>query len=118
MTPIYGFALGESASFTVLARERDGSVLATPGSQTVTFTLASSPSGPPLIEESTAGANVVLGSASVADFTITITPFAQTSAGIAAGRVYYYNVWSDDGAGTILRQLHGTVTFDLSIPPS
>ena len=117
-SPIEGFALGETASFTLLGRERDGSVLSTPGSQTITFTLSDSPGGAPVIEESTDGANVVLEDVANAEFVITITPTVQTSASIAAGRTYYYNVWSNDGAGVVLRQLHGTMVFDESIPPS
>lgn len=110
------FSKGEFIVISVLAKDRDGEVLTSPGSQTLSMTFSLSENGDPLYEFDTNGSEIVLTDSPTALFTVSI-PSSSIPA-LNALEVYYYNIWTSAGPGLDVVQAKGEFVLGRSVVPT
>lgn len=93
---------GEDLLIDLLAKDRDGSTLSSPASQTITLAIGRNPSAAPLLELT---AGWTLADAGTATFEGTFTETMLSS--LDEGALYYYNIWSRLGTSSPLLQAKG-----------
>ncbi len=102
---IEGFHKGEYIEIVLLAKDRDGSVITTPASQLVSFTVGDTPAGTPSLTFTTVTGEVVLTDAPTGEFTVQLE--ASDLSTLLENRTYYYNLWSELSPSQPLLQAKG-----------
>lgn len=105
-TDIIEFYKGEYVEIDFFAKNRDGSVLSSPSTQTVAFTVAETQEADPLLSFSTVD-KITLSDEATAKFTIGLLATDLTA--MIEGRTYYYNIW----VGTTQRTMQAKGKFVL-----
>lgn len=99
------FHKGEYIEIILLAKDRDGSVISTPASQTMTFAIGDTPSGSPSLEFTTTAGDITLADVGTGEFTLQLTPTDLIS--LVENKTYYYNYWSEISSDQPLLQAKG-----------
>lgn len=113
MTDLTEFYHGETIEFTVAAKDRDGSVITTPGSQTLTFWIGNTQGGAALLEFS-ASPEVVLSDAGTGVWLVSI-PFSAYSDDLNESSVLYYNITTKLGSDDPIMQKSGRLLLKPAI---
>jgi len=113
---ITDFHKGEFVQFTLLAKDRDDTVITTPASQTVTMTIGTTADGSLSWEFSTATGHITLTDESTGEFTISLTPSDLIS--VQENSTYYYNIWTELSPSQPLLQAKGKFRLLKSIEAS
>jgi len=113
---ITGFHKGEVVDIIFFAKNRDGSVLTSPATATVSMTIGGSPKDPPTLTFSTATSDISLISAIEGSFRI-ILDNTDTST-LAEGKTYYYNIWTWQTPTQKVLQAIGKFTLQNSVEPT
>lgn len=102
------FQFGETVRFTVLAKERDETALASADTATMTLKLASLSTGG-VLHTFTTTPEITLTDIPTADFTIAL-PKATIST-ILEGVSYRWDVWTTSAGGDVLHQAGGVLNL-------
>ena len=113
MTDITEFHHGETLQFTIAAKNRDGSVIDTPASQTLTLWIGNSIGGDVLLEFNTSP-EVVLSDAGAGVWLVSV-PYASYFADLIEARTYYYNITTKLGSDDPILQKEGRIRLNYSI---
>jgi hypothetical protein len=114
-TDITGFFKGEVVDINFLAKNRDGSVISSPATATVSMTIGNNPVDEPSLTFSTATGEITLVSAPTGSFRIFLEPTDLVS--LAEGKVYYYNIWTWQTSTEKTLQAYGRFVLQNSISP-
>jgi hypothetical protein len=113
MTNIKTFYYGETLQFTIAAKNRDGGVIDNPASQTLTFWIGLTPDGDPVLTFNSAP-EVSLADAGSGVWLVSVS-FADYSATLKEGRIYYYNLTTTFGTDDPILQLEGELILQKAI---
>ena len=108
------FQIGETVRFAVLAKERDGSALNSPGTATMSVHIALTTASLAIHVFNTAP-EVTLTDAPTAEFTI-VLPTA-TIPTLLEGVVYRYDIYTTSSGGDILHQAGGALRLKPAVEP-
>jgi hypothetical protein len=114
-TDITGFFKGEVVDINFLAKNRDGSILSSAATATVSMTIGNNPIDSPLLTFQTGSAEITLTSAPAGSFRIFLDP--TDLATLAEGKVYYYNIWTWQTPTEKTLQAYGRFVLQNSISP-
>lgn len=114
-TDITGFFKGEVVDISFLAKNRDGSILSSAATATVSITIGLTPQGDPLLEYTTVTGEISLTSAPAGSFRILLDP--TDLATLVEGKIYYYNIWTWQSAASKTLQANGKFILQNSIAP-
>lgn len=89
------FKKGERVIFPFFGRERDGSVMDSPGSRTIRMQVFSA-AGTELVNVTSAGAQITLIDAATAEFLVSLSTTDLSS--VTESEVGSYKIWSEGGA--------------------
>ena len=106
------FHEGEGLALTLAAKNRDGSVITTPASQTITFEIATKKGGPASLTFNSSPQVVLTDSGTG---TWTIAPTASDLSTMTEGKTYYYNIRSQLGAADPILQKKGKLVIQPGI---
>lgn len=112
---IDGFHFGETIDIVVFAKNRDGTVIDSPASQTMKMVISATVGGAPLLEFS-AAPQVILQDAGTGNFLIRL--FDSDYSSLSEATRYFYNIWTVDGSSVDLLQAHGEFYLRGAIPPA
>lgn len=103
VTNIDTFHYGEYIEIVLAAKNRDGTVIASPAAQVVSLTISDTEGGPPILEWNTTAdpTKISLTDAVLGEYTATLLP-ADTET-LNEGQRYFYNLWSDLGGLPVLQ---------------
>jgi hypothetical protein len=114
-TDITGFFKGEVVDITFLAKNRDGSILSSAATATVSITIGLTPKGDPLLEFTTVTGEISLISAPAGSFRILLDTTKLAS--LTEGKIYHYNIWTWQSASSKTLQAQGKFILQNSISP-
>jgi len=103
------FSHGETLTFTIAAKDRDGSVITTPGSQTLTLWIGNSSRGAAALEFDSSP-EVTLSDATDGIWLVSV-PYSAYSPTLSEGRSYYYNLTTKLGSDDPILQKSGRLYF-------
>ena len=106
------FAIGETVRITVLAKERDGTVLLSPGTATMTLNIAALPADTPIVTFNTTP-EITLTDTPTSDFTIALPTAAIPL--ILEGITYRYDIYTASAGGDVLHQAGGALRLKPAI---
>jgi hypothetical protein len=107
------FSYGETLTFTIAAKDRDGSVITTPGSQTLTLWIGNTLGGAAALEFNSSP-EVVLSDAGTGTWLVSV-PYASYSSTLSEGRVYYYNLTTKLGSDDPILQKSGKIRLQAAL---
>ena len=113
---ITGFYKGEVVDIIFLAKNRDGSVLTSPATATVSMTIGRNPKDSPNLTFSTSTSDINLISAVEGSFRIVLDEVDTST--IAEGRTYYYNIWTWQTPTQKTLQVFGKFILQNSVGPT
>lgn len=102
---IDGFHKDEDVGFTLLAKARDGSVIANPATQDVIFNIGSTPEGAADLTFSKNSGDATLTDVDTALYTFAISAADLTS--LDENRTYYYTLWTKSATNDKILQNKG-----------
>lgn len=108
------FQIGETIRITVLAKERDGSVLNTPATATMSVHIALSPSDLAIHVFNTTP-EVTLTDETAAEFTIVLPATAIPT--LLEDTVYRYDIYTTSAGDDILHQAGGALKLKPAVEP-
>lgn len=114
-TDITGFYKGEVVDITFLAKNRDGSILNSAATATVSMTIGVTPKDEPSLEFTTVSGKITLVSAPAGSFRIYLDTTDLTT--LVEGKVYYYNIWTWQTGTEKTLQAYGKFILQNSISP-
>lgn len=110
---LLGFYAGETVQCSVLAKERDGSVLTSPATATMTMRIARTAFTVSLYEFNTTP-EITLTDVPTAEFTIFLP--AATIPLLTEEVEYHYDIYTTSAGGDILHQVGGVLQLQGAIP--
>lgn len=109
---IVDFHKGEGLRFTAALKNRDGAVIDSPATQTVTLRIGATESGGSVVEFS-AAPEVTLTEEATGVWTFLIPP--ESLSAVPENKVFRYNIWSQLGFAAPVLQIKGAIRLKASI---